>query len=142
MIANVDICSVMEMTYTVLFKRLGSNSFSKSTNLSLKNEKQSGMLIKYICHMSTNRFFYSIYNFKNRNRNTQCCISFVYLYKFSHHLKKFNSQTHFGGDHSLAWLTKNQRHVKWTANCSSTVMIVYTLKMFGSGLSLLRTFSG
>lgn len=47
-----------------------------------------------------------------------------------------------GGDRSLASFTRNNRQLKCTANCESTVRIVYALKMSGNGRSLDRVFSG
>lgn len=38
--ANVAICMAMDIMYTVLFMRLGSNSLYKSTNCSALQEKR------------------------------------------------------------------------------------------------------
>lgn len=48
----------------------------------------------------------------------------------------------FGSLRAVASNVKYARAVKWMANCSSMVEMVYKLKMFGSGASFDSTFNG
>lgn len=137
----------MDMMYTVLLMRLGSNSLYKSTNRSALQEKKKRAWERWNMKPDCKCYEHPTQMWAMMSHGTDFGLyiyNFVLLLIFLRFpLLKFHvSYSYLGGLLLCAPLYRYTRLQKWTANCSSTVRTVYRLKMLGKGRSLDRVFKG